>query len=352
MGSFCKTSCTIILEYFFNFLVYSGCIISVIFAYFQLTGRTDIVSTSLYVIAIPFYVYIAGYILYLLKDIYEDHVNNKISIGDLLCSIYSVKIIYAMLERAFYSGLFFVTLYLLADYDQNNTDQNYQVSRYIYALSIYVFLTWCRHWIGSFVEWIYLDGSFYFGNNIDENNDKETVQKSKLFRIYLFEKSSNGISMTFNGKQINFTSLLDPIRPCCGVALYIISESLTKNSSSMLMSDMANAVNIVQIGILTSVCINTLIMIIFACKFGSASNNCCILFGVYLIMILSNLNYLLPSYFYNGMAEYFNNSALDPVFLYYILGLIAYHLVLKTIFTITALYAVCKASRMINNSMA
>lgn len=339
---FCKLACGTIIEFIIQLLIYIGCIISIIFAYDHLAGLSPFVSSSLYVIAIPFYVYIIGYILYPIMTCYNDRKEHSVTIDELFCSVYILKMISTIIKRAFYSGLFFVTLYLLNSYDQNNIDQNYQVSRYLYALSIYVLLTWVREWFGSFVEWMYMDGKLYYGNNIDDGIDKKIVEKSKLFRIYFIQRSSNGIEMTVNHTKINYTTLFDPIRACFGMALFIISQSLTKNNSLILMEDMEFSVNIVQIGILTSLCINTLLMIIFTCTFGK--NMKMFLFGFYALMIGANLNYLFSSYFYKGFMEYVNGITEVPDFIYYIIGIIIYHIITISIFKIITLCAIKAAT--------
>jgi len=349
---FCKLAYPTILTLIGYLLVYFSCIISIVFAYYKLSVN-DVTTASLYVIAIPFYVYIVGYILQPIMTCYEDHKSNSIGIEDLLCSTYFFKMVFTILKKAFYSGLFFVTLYLLADYNENNIEQNYKVSRYIYALSIYVLLTWCRDWFGSFVEWLYYNGSLFYGNNIDADNDKKDVKKAKLFRVYLFERSSNGLTMSRNKTEINYTTLLDPIRPCFGIALFLISESLIKNSSAMLVQDVTYAAYIVQVGVLASLCINTLLMMIMMCVFNDLFSNMKLyMFGLYLRMICNNLSYVLCSYFYKGMSEHLHDKSLDPIFVYYIIGIIAYHTVLCCVFKVSTLYGIYKASKMTRGIIA
>ena len=316
-----------------------GMIISIVFGYDRLVSENNSSSQNdnswVYIYSIPFYIYIFGYVLvYPIKKMIDDSFEHKMTIGELVNGVYVLKLIGTIIKRAFFSGLFFVTIIFLA----NDANFDYQISIYLYVLGSYTLISWFCQWIGSFVEVFYYDGTIYSGTNIDGNDDKKVIAENKLYRIYLFERSSNGISIS----NINYTTLFDPVHLSFGVSLIVSANSLSQNSLSMLVTSMANICFAIKICILVSVILSTLLMIIYYCIFGKIFGRFgYALFYVYLIMLCQNLNYLFGTYFYEGFVDYLNGST-DSTFILYIIGMIAYQLVIVSVFQIMAMYVRCK----------
>lgn len=319
-------------------------IVSIVFGYDKLVNDDSSSSQSdnswVYIYAIPFYVYIFGYsFIYPIKKIIDDSFEHQMTIGELVNGVYVLKMICTIIQRAFFSGLFFVTIIFLA----NDTNFDYQISVYLYALGSYSLLSWFCEWIGSFVEVFYCDSTIFAGVNLDDGDDKKEITKNKLHRIYLFERSSGGVTMTLNKTlNINYTTLFDPVYPSFCVALIIIAYSLTQNSLSMLVTNMDNICAIIKICILASVILNTVLLIIYCCIFGSIISQLkYLIFYVYILLLCQNLNYLLGTYFYEGFVNYLNGST-DSTFILYIIGMIAYQFVMISVSHIIAICIRCK----------
>lgn len=327
-----------VIYYLIIGLFCAACIGSVVGTYYVIE---EPLSTSLYLVNIPFYFAILFYVLIQpLNTLWDDYqfVKEKSSVdpSELLSSCYMFRLFYSICERAFYAATIPITIYLLQGYDQSNDSANTKIAHYLEALGIYVLIMFARDMIGAIVEVLYFKGSMHCGRNIDADKEKDQIKLEKLFRIYLFERSDNGIS--FN--KVNYSMLLNPIFISLGICLLKLSSAFLNQDALDLMNQMDENVKIMQIAILIHFIINTILMIIMMCMFKEMMPFS-FMFYVYILIIGADTVVLFSTYFYEGLFQYLYNLSIlapyDASFVFYVIGDMGWY-----IFAVTMTFIVTK----------